>query len=159
MAAPGAAGRLRAMGQYQAKAGTLAPAVGHFLQVSRSSGPGLFHCDSIPHLPRTQNELEHFFGADRSHERRTTGCQVASPAVVLRGAVRLVACAATRLRPFPSEELAPERVSTWQELRQALDLRRQQRTQRRRFRHDSPPYIFFLLNGDMELYRNKHLFV
>ena len=23
----------------------------------------------------------------------------------------------------------------------------------------SPPYTFFLLNGDMELYRNKHLFV
>jgi hypothetical protein len=23
----------------------------------------------------------------------------------------------------------------------------------------SPPYIFFLLNGDMELYRNKHLLV
>jgi hypothetical protein len=22
-----------------------------------------------------------------------------------------------------------------------------------------PPYIFFLLNGDMELYRNQHLFV
>jgi hypothetical protein len=24
---------------------------------------------------------------------------------------------------------------------------------------DSPPYIFFLLNGDMELYRNRHFFV
>jgi hypothetical protein len=23
----------------------------------------------------------------------------------------------------------------------------------------SPPYTFFLLNGDMELYRNRHLFV
>ena len=23
----------------------------------------------------------------------------------------------------------------------------------------SPPYIFFLLNGDMELYRNRHFFV
>jgi hypothetical protein len=22
-----------------------------------------------------------------------------------------------------------------------------------------PPYIFFLLNGDMELYRNSHFFV
>jgi hypothetical protein len=25
--------------------------------------------------------------------------------------------------------------------------------------HILPPYTFFLLNGDMELYRNKHLFV
>jgi hypothetical protein len=23
----------------------------------------------------------------------------------------------------------------------------------------SPPYTFFLLNGDMELYRNRHLFI
>ena len=25
--------------------------------------------------------------------------------------------------------------------------------------YDSPPYTFFLLNGDMELYRNRHLFI
>jgi hypothetical protein len=36
-------GRLGAMGQHQAKAGALAPAVGHFLKVSRSYWPGLFH--------------------------------------------------------------------------------------------------------------------
>ena len=37
-------GLLGAMRQHQAKAGTLAPAVGHFLKVSRSYWPGLFHC-------------------------------------------------------------------------------------------------------------------
>ena len=103
-------GLLGAMGQHQAQAGARAPAVGHFLKVSRSYWPGLFHCYSIPDLPRTNNDLEQFFGAYRYHERRTTGRKVASPAVVLRGAVRLVACAATRIRPFTSEELAPERV-------------------------------------------------
>src|SRR5262245_24051882 len=25
--------------------------------------------------------------------------------------------------------------------------------------YDSPPYTFFLLNGDMELYRNRHFFI
>src|SRR5262249_14095711 len=80
-------GLLGAMGRYQAKAGTLAPAVGHFFNVSRSYWPGLFHCYSIPQLPRTNNDLEQFFGAYRYHERRTTGRKVASPAVVLRGAV------------------------------------------------------------------------
>ena len=39
-------GLLGAMRQHQAKAGTLAPAVGHFLKVSRSYWPGLFHCRS-----------------------------------------------------------------------------------------------------------------
>ena len=29
----------------------------------------------------------------------------------------------------------------------------------KRLWRDSPPYTFFLLNGDMELYRNKHLFI
>lgn len=134
-------GLLGAMGQHQAKAGTLAPAVEHFLKVSRSYWPGLFPCYTVPDLPRTKNELEQFLGAYRSHERRTTGRKVASPAVVLRGAVRLVACAATRLRPFTSEERAPDTVSAWQELRHALETRRQQRTQRRRFRRDPATYL------------------
>ena len=134
-------GLLGAMRQHQAKAGPLAPAVGHFLKVSRSYWPGLFHCYSVPDLPRTNNDLEQFFGAYRSHERRATGRKVASPAVVLRGAVRLVACAATRLRPFTSEELAPDTVSAWQELRHALETRRHQRTQRRRFRREPATYL------------------
>ena len=41
-------GLLGAMGQPQAKAGSIAPAVGHLLKVSRSSWPGLFHCYNIP---------------------------------------------------------------------------------------------------------------
>src|SRR5207302_11433436 len=129
------------MEQHQAKAGTRAPAVGHFLKVTRSYWPGLLHCDSVPDLPRTNNDLEQFFGAYRSHERRATGRKAASPAVVLRGAVRLVACAATRLRPFTSEELAPDTVSAWQELRHALETRRHQRTQRRRFRREPATYL------------------
>ena len=67
--------------------------------------------------------------------------KVASPAVVLRGAVRLVACAATRIRPFASDELAPDTVSAWHVLRHALETRRHQRTQRRRFRRDPATYL------------------
>ena len=134
-------GLLGAMGQHHAKAGTLAPAVWHFLKVSRSYWPGLFHCYNVPDLPRTNNELEQFFGAYRYHERRATGRKVASPAVVLRGAVRLVACVATRLRPYTREALAPDTVSAWQELRHALETRRHQRTERPRFRRASATYL------------------
>ena len=133
-------GLLGARGQHQAKAGPLAPAVEHLLKVSRSYGPGLFHCSNVPDLPRTNNDLEQFFGAYQAHERRTTGRKVASPAVVLRGAVRLVACAATRLRPFTSEERAPDTASAWR-LRHALETRRQQRTQRRRFRRNPATHL------------------
>lgn len=129
------------MRRHQANAGTLAPAVGHWLKVSRSYWPGLWHGYHVPELPRTNNALEQFFGAYRYHERRATGRKVAAPGVVLRGAVRLVAWAATRIRPFTSEELAPACVSTWQELRHALESRRPQRPPRRRFRHDPAAYL------------------
>src|ERR1043166_6104952 len=134
-------GLLGAMSQPRARAGLLTPAVEHFLKVSRSYWPGLFHCYSVPDLPRTNNDLEQFLGAYRYHERRATGRKMASPAVVLRGAVRLVACAATRIRPFTSEELAPDTVSAWQTLRRALETHRHQRTQRRRFRRDPVSYL------------------
>jgi hypothetical protein len=141
-------GLLGAMTRHHAKAGALTSAVDHFLKVSRSYWPGLFHCYSIPDLPRTNNDLEQFFGAHRCHERRTTGRKRATPGLVLRGAVRLVAWAATRVRPFASEELVPETVSAWQELRHALETRRHQRTQRRRFRRDPAAYLA-ILEGDL----------
>jgi hypothetical protein len=141
-------GLLGAMTRHHAKAGALTSAVDHFLKVSRSYWPGLFHCYSIPDLPRTNNDLEQFFGAHRCHERRTTGRKRATPGLVLRGAVRLVAWAAPRVRPFASEELVPETVSAWQELRHALETRRHQRTQRRRFRRDPAAYLA-TLEGDL----------
>jgi hypothetical protein len=134
-------GLLGAMTRHQARAGSLTSAVDHFLKVSRSYWPGLFPCYSVPDLRRTNNDLEQFFGAHRYHERRTTGRKGASPALVLRGSVQLVAYAATRLRPFTGEELAPDQTQTWQELRQRLETRRQQRTHRRRFRRDPASYL------------------
>jgi hypothetical protein len=137
-------GLLGAMTRHPPKAGALAPAVDHFLKGSRSYGPGLFHCYSVPELPRTHNDLEQFFGAHRYHERRATGRKGASPALVLRGAVQLVAYAATRLHPYTGEELAPAQTQTWQELRQRLEIRRKRRTHRRCFRRDPASYLAIL---------------
>jgi hypothetical protein len=134
-------GLLGAMTRHQAAASSLAPALVHFRKVTHSYWPGLFHCYSIPDLPRTNNDLEQFFGAYRYHDRRTTGRKVAAPSLVLSGAMRLVAAAATRLRAFSAEELAPENVSAWQALRQERDTRRQQRTLHRRFRRDPVAYL------------------
>ena len=134
-------GLLGAMTRHHTKAGSLTPAVDHFLTVSRSYWPGLFHCYSVSDLPHTNNALEQFFGAHRYHERRATGRKGASPALVLRGSVQLVAYAATRLHPFTSEELAPDQIHAWHELRQRLETRRQTRTHRRRFRHDPASYL------------------
>jgi hypothetical protein len=134
-------GLLGAMMRHRAAAGALAPALAHFLKVSRSYWPGLFHCYEIPDLPRTNNDLEQSFGAHRYHERRATGRKGASPALVLRGSVQLIASIATRLHVFAPWELAPKEVSTWQSLRHDLDVRRQRRTLRRRFRCDPDSYL------------------
>jgi hypothetical protein len=134
-------GLLGAMVRHQATAGSLRPAVTHFIKVTRSYWSGLFPCYTVPDLPRTNNNLEQFFGAHRYHERRATGRKGASPALVLRGSVRLAACAATRLGPVTATELILEDVGAWQALRQELETRRQQRTLRRRFRRDPASYL------------------
>ena len=134
-------GLLGAMTRHQAAAGTLAPALGHFRKVTRSYWPGLFPCYTVPELPRTNNDLEQFFGAYRYHDRRTTGRKVASPGLVLSGSVCVIAAAATRLHIYSAAELAPENVSAWQALRQARETRRQQRILRRRFRRDPTSYL------------------
>ena len=134
-------GLLGAMTRYQRAAGTLEPALMHFRKVTRSYWPGLFACYTVPELPRTNNALEQFFGAYRYHDRRTTGRKVASPGLVLSGSVCVIAAAATRRHTYSAAELAPENVSAWQELRQARETRRQQRTLRRRFRRDPASYL------------------
>jgi hypothetical protein len=134
-------GLLGAMRCHRLNAGALAPAVDHLRKVTRSSWPGLFLCYRLAGLPRTNNNLEQFFGAHRYHERRTPGRKVASPTLVLRGAVRLRAHAATRLRPCEAEELVPHNLGAWQALRQALESRQQQRVYRRRFRRDPDTYL------------------
>jgi hypothetical protein len=134
-------GLLGAMGQHRAAAGTLASALAHFLKVTRSYWPGLFYCYEVPDLPRTNNALEQYFGAHRYHERRATGRKGASPALVLSGSVRLIAAAATRLRPFSAWDLAPANPKAWRALHHELTARRDQRTCRRRFRRDPPSYL------------------
>ena len=119
----------------------LAAMLAHFRKVTRSYWPGLCHCYDLAELPRTNNDLEQFFGAYRYHERRTTGRKGASPALVMRGMVRMAACAATRLRPFNGEELAPDNLQEWKALRHQLESRRQQRVHRSRFRRHPDAYL------------------
>lgn len=123
------------------RAGALAPAVDHFLKVTASYRPGLFHCYGVPDLPRTNNDLEHLFGSHRHHERRATGRKVASPSLVLRGSVRILAATATRLALISDRDLATADRHQWIKIREALEARRQARAQRSRFRRDQDAYL------------------
>ena len=121
--------------------GDLRRGLEHFLKVHQSYGPGLFHCYDVDGLPRTNNDLEQLFGATRHHERRCTGRKTASPGLVLRGPVRVLAGLGTRGRPFTGEELAPDDLEDWRTVRGDLERRRQSRVLRCRFRRDPAKYL------------------
>lgn len=113
----------------------------HFYKVTRSYWRGLFHCYDMPEVPRTNNDLEQYFGAARHHERRATGHKRATSALVVRGSVRVVAAVATPLRAWTAQELRPASVEAWCKLREKLEARHEARRATRRFRKDPAAYL------------------
>jgi hypothetical protein len=134
-------GVIAALARRRGSLGSLAGAFDHFRKVTRSYWAGLFRCYGVADLPRTNNDLEQFFGSYRYHERRCSGRKVACPGTVVRGSVRLVAAAATRLRPVEVADLAPSDLSAWRDLRGRLGQRQAVRTLGRRFRRDPAAYL------------------
>ncbi len=129
------------MSRERAAVGELEPAIAHFLKVTKSYWRGLFHCYEHPELPRTNNDLEQCFGSVRCHERRATGRKVASPTLVVRGAVRLVASLAARWCEFGAEQLRLENPAALATLRRELDERHEARRAQLRFRRDPASYL------------------
>jgi hypothetical protein len=125
----------------QATVGTLQPAVAHFLKVSASYWPGLFHCYDVDGLPRTNNGQEQFFGSVRYHHRRASGRIRASAGTVVRGSVRALASVASRLHPFGEYALRHPHLDRWRALRRSLELRQEARRQQGRFRKDPAAYL------------------
>ena len=125
----------------KAACGRLGDAVDRFLKVTGSYRPGLFHYLEVPDLPATNNGLEPFFGAQRHHERRTTGRKVASPSLVVRGSVRVLAATLTRLAPVSAADLAAVDVATWRQTRERLRQRHHARVMRARFRRNPAAYL------------------
>ena len=139
-------GLLGGMRRHRALAGSLASGVDHFMKVSRSYWSGLFACYDTAELPRTNNDLEQAFGSHRYHERRTSGRRGASPSLVLRGSVKLLAGLATRHQEVTAEHLSEADLKAWQAKRAELEKRRERRTERRRFRQDAEAYLNDLEN-------------
>ena len=144
-------GLLGAMSRHRGRAGDLQDAITHFVNVTRSYWPGLFHCYDVPDLPRTNNDLEGYFGTVRYNERRATGRKTASAAMVLRGSVRALASVATRLRPFGAEQLRPSDPEQWKQLRAGLEARRETRRRQLRFRRNPAGFLGELEQGLIKL--------
>jgi hypothetical protein len=113
------------------------------LKVTKSYWKGLFHCYRFPEgtLPRTNNDPEHCFGSVRYGERRASGRKGASPALVLRGSVRVMAAMATPPEGFTAADIRPTDVHRWHHLRASLDGRRESRRAQLRFRRDPQAYL------------------
>ena len=132
---------LNAMSACQGAAGYFEPGILHFLKVTNSYWTGLFHCHSIPGLPKTNNDLEHTFGKLRHHQRRCTGRKVAPASLVLRGSVQLVACIATQISTFHTKHLASIPVEDWRKLRSRLEQHRINRVKQLQFRRSPVDYL------------------
>jgi hypothetical protein len=132
---------LRDIGVSKRHCGTLDAALTHFLKVTRSYRPGLFHCYDDPSIPQTNNDLEHCFGQHRLHERRATGRKTGVPYAVLHGPARVVAGVATRLRPYTADALQLRDHAAWRRVRQSIRQRFALRAQGQRFRRDPNAYL------------------
>lgn len=121
------------------------PSVGawalHFSTVSRSYWRGLFHCYDLEGVPRTNNDLEQYFGKARHHERRATGRKSPASALVVRGSVRVVAAGATPLGKWMAHELRPTDLESWRTLHKKLEARHERRRAAGRFRRNPATYL------------------
>jgi len=132
---------LQRMAHEASRPGSLSAPLQHFLRATESDRSNLFATYRVPGLPRTNNDLEQFFGSARSHERRISGRKGAAPSTVIRGQVRLVAAFGTRLRAPTPAELRPTCVSAWRSLRADLEVRHEARRQQLRFRRDPAAFL------------------
>jgi hypothetical protein len=132
---------LERMRAQAAAAGSLQGAIEHFVKVTQSYWPGLFHCYDVEGLPRTNNDLEQFFGAIRHRERRCSGHKRASSTLVVRGAVRVIAATVTSICPPTPEQLAPRDLDAWRAQRHRLKRCQHARALQRRFRRQPDVYL------------------
>ena len=132
---------LEEMGHHVSPTAPLQQMIATFLKVTASYWPGLFHWYDIADLPRTNNDLEHVFGSTRYHERRATGRKQASPGLVVRGSVHLVAAIATQNYHFSGSDLAPRNLAEWRILRKQINYRHEARREQYRFRKGPGHYL------------------
>ncbi len=111
---------------------------------ARKARPSTIGSHSGPRRRHRQSQTTNNSPPDRNKGRtgrRCTGRQAASPSLVLRRSVRIIAGLGTRGRCFQGRELAPRKIDEWPRLRHNLEERRRAGMLRYRFRRDSAAYL------------------
>lgn len=120
----------------------LQPPLAHLVLVLRRLGEGLYHCYDVPGLPRTNNDLEHFYRQLKAQERRITGHRRSDTFVVRVGGFAVYATAA---RDLPEADLrchlAAVAAVDWQRERAILRANQERQTKMRRFRLHRAAYL------------------
>lgn len=120
----------------------LHPAVAHLGAVLRRLGDGLYHCYDVPGLPRTNNDLEHFYRQVKAGERRITGRKRADSFVVRVGGFAVYAAAAKGADAAAlRRQLAGVAAAAWQAERVVLRANQERQTQMRRFHLRRDAYL------------------
>jgi hypothetical protein len=110
--------------------------------VLRRLGDGLYHCYDVPGLPRTDNDLEHFFRQLKAGERRATGHRRSDAFVVRVGGFAAYAVAArTCSEAELCAQLASVSASAAQASRAALRATQARQTQMHRFHLKPARYL------------------
>jgi hypothetical protein len=102
--------------------------------VLRRLGDGLYHCYDVAGLPRTDNDLEHFFRQLKAGERRATGHRRSDRFVVRVGGFAAYAAAArTCSEAALLEQLATVAPAAYRSQRVALRATQHRQVQMHRF--------------------------
>jgi hypothetical protein len=120
--------------------GELAAAINQFLKVTKSYWKGL--CSAATRWPTYLAPTTIWSSSlVRCVTTRASGRRGASPAVVVRGSVRVIAAVATLPGGFDASQIRPADLSEWRTLRASLECRRETRRAQLRFRRDPEEYL------------------
>ncbi len=110
----------------------------HLRALTKRYGPGLFHCYDIPGLPRTNNDMESFFGRLRRLTNRTSGRQ-AKQQLHEQGAWLLFDLVEDECEQVQRLQRVP--LTEWRHERQRMQAHLATFTADRRFRRQPASYL------------------
>lgn len=120
----------------------LHPALAHLVTVLRRLADGLYYCYDVPGLPRTDNDLEHFYRRVKASERRITGRRRSDSFVVRVGGFAIYAVTASATPESQlCRQLAVVPAELWLAARATLRANQARQTKMRRFRLHRAAYL------------------
>jgi hypothetical protein len=114
----------------------------HLVEFLHRLGPALYHCYYVPGLPRTNNDLEHFYRRLKCAERRITGHKRSDQFVVRVGGFAVYAVlAAGKTEAELQAVFGTVTAEAWQRERQSLHAVGQRQFKMHRFRLHRSAYL------------------